>query len=82
MRLRITALWVIPLALVAAGFAAAWAAAVGAAERYNNMTISSVAEFDWASLASAIAEPLLLTGFVAVLVALAVHALLWRPRPD
>ena len=82
MRLWITALWVIPVALVAAGFAAAWAAAVGAAERYNNVTISSVAEFDWASLASTIAEPLLLAGFLSVLVVLAVHALRWQARPE
>ena len=81
MRARIAALWAIPLALIAAGFGAAWAAAVGAAERYNNITLSVVG-LDWASMASAIAAPLLLAGFATLLVPLAVHAVLWRPRGE
>ena len=79
MRLRITALWVIPVALIATGFGSAWGAAVGSAARYNDVSITSALEFDWTSVAGIVAEPLILAGLLAVLVALAVHAVLWRP---
>lgn len=80
MRARIAALWAIPLLLAAAGFGAAWVGAVGAAERYNNISAIRPDEPDWASMANYVAAPLLLSGFAALLVALAVHAVLWRPR--
>ena len=84
MRARITALWCIPIALIAAGFAVGWASAVGTAERYLQFANGPIAEpdVDWTAIVSASASPLLLAGFVALIVALGVQALLWRPRGD
>ena len=82
-RARVAALWVITAALIAGGFAASWGAAVGAAERYFLFSTGPMVEpdIDWTSMFGAAASPLLVSGLIAVLVTLAVHAYLWGTRP-
>lgn len=84
MRARIAALWSIPIALIVGGFAVAWGSAVGAEARYSSFAQGPLDELDvdWTSILGVSASPVLLAGFVALIVALAVQALLWRPRAD
>jgi hypothetical protein len=82
MRARIAALWCIPFALIVAGFAVAWGSAVGTAERYSGFAQGPLErpDVDWTAILNISASPVLLAGFVALIVAIAVQALLWRPR--
>jgi len=83
-RIRLAVLWSIPVALVALGFAVAWVSAVATAERYAQFAAGPMVEpdVDWAAIAGTSASPLLLAGFVSLVVVLAVHGLLWRARVD
>ena len=83
-RVRVAALWVIAAVLLASSAWFAWSYADVTAVMYvstdsggNGVTITD-ADYRWSQFLSILPVPLLVSGILAVMMALVVHAVLWR----